>query len=134
MRYNDLKLSAVFFFLALGLTGLKAQETFAAAGGITTNSRGVVNTDFNSGVLEKLKSLKVSGEIMDKAYKILGIEIELANSTTSRQMNRQNLKSAMSQEISIYSLIVDRWNETTAQIEPSQLERFTWNDKGQGYS
>lgn len=132
MRYNNLKLSAMFFFLALGLTGLKAQETVPSSLGSQTDSKAVVNTNFNSSVLEKLKSLKVSGEIMDEAYKILGIEIELASSISSKPMNRQNLKSAVNQKISLDSLIVDRWNETTAQIEQSKLERFTWNDKGQG--
>lgn len=43
MKYQKLKLSALFFLLGLGLTGLQAQETVSATGGDASGSGGTVN-------------------------------------------------------------------------------------------
>jgi hypothetical protein len=47
---------------------------------------------------------------------------------------KNHLKSATAKTQKLDSLLIERWNETTGQLEPSQLEKWTWDDKGLGKS
>lgn len=87
-------------------------------------------------ISEKIKMIEVARERMNVEDGKIGIEnkniLGSVKNIADQTSTYQNLKLALASEQKLDSLVIERWNETTGQLEISQLERWTWNVKEQG--
>jgi hypothetical protein len=87
------------------------------------------NQQIREVVLEYI-SAKNNTEATELRTELFGLlkETRASNGKISQNI----LKSATTKSHKLDSLLAQRWNETTGQLETSQLEKWIWNEKGNG--